>query len=115
MKVDIYNKIISSCTECFYLQRKQERCPYVTIFNWTTGLTSIQLDCPFIIKVSSGTLKELGFEQGELPYQFFDGIYKLIRITDTKISITHVADDQCIFYGEIANLEHLKFILKIIS
>jgi hypothetical protein len=115
MEINVFGKVINTCIECPFLQRRQEVCPYISSFSWRIGVESVQADCPFAVNLSHETLKELGFERSKLPYQFFNGIYKLIRLTDTKISITHVADDCFVFYGEIYNIENLKFILKLIS
>lgn len=52
------------------------------------------------------------FKQGKLPYQYFNGIYKLIILEKTKISIEHIADDLCVFYGDIKNKSELKTLLK---
>jgi len=115
MEINVFGKVLNTCTGCPFLQKRQEICPYIDNFSWRIAVESIQDDCPFAVNISPETLRELGFEQGELSYQFFNGIYKLIRLTDTKISITHVADDCYVFYGEIYNIENLKFILKLVS
>lgn len=57
-------------------------------------------------------IHNLGWEQGKLPYQFFDGVHMLIVLPHNGISITHIADEQCIFYGTIKNKSELKIIMK---
>lgn len=56
-------------------------------------------------------IKELGFEQGKLPYQFFDGIHKLVYLENNKTSIIHIADDCFLFYGVIKNKSELRKLL----
>lgn len=56
-------------------------------------------------------IKELGFKEGKLPYQFFDGIHKLVYLGDNKISITHEADDCYLFYGVVKNKSELRKLL----
>jgi hypothetical protein len=54
----------------------------------------------------------LGWKQGKLPYQFFDGIHMLVFSDHHKIQINHLADDVCIFDGIIKNKSQLKILMQ---
>jgi hypothetical protein len=57
-------------------------------------------------------IESLGWKQGELPYQYFDGIHMLVDLKHNKYSINHIADDVCIFEGTIKNKSELVRLLK---
>jgi len=57
-------------------------------------------------------LRKCGFTVGDLPWQYFDGIHKLVDLDYGNISITHEADEQCLFYGEIKNISEFIKLLK---
>jgi hypothetical protein len=56
-------------------------------------------------------IESFGFDQGKLPYQFFDGIHILIVCKHNRIKIEHIADQVCLFDGIIKNRSELKKLL----
>lgn len=78
-------------------------------------IESILKKCPTELRVKyldKEDILSLAWEQGKLPYQFFDGIHMLVVLDHHRISITHTADDQCLFYGEIKNKSELRILMK---
>ena len=57
-------------------------------------------------------LEDCGFTVVGMPWQYFDGIHMLVDLNHNMIRIDHVADEQCLFYGEIKNKSEFKKLLK---
>lgn len=65
--------------------------------------------------LDSSDIESFGFKQGILPYQFFDGVHKLIILENNRISIEHIADECYLFYGKIKNKSELEAVLKMLE